>query len=107
MTSTNGVGTNAPPAIPGPIVHFWNGQPHLVHIAIIVGLAFVAHAIVKSIRHLSEWLITKSHEKRHPLSFVTQQPKFITLTRLVVSAVTFLIYALAILFVMTNRMIDG
>src|SRR6202000_1182137 len=32
--------------------------------------------------------------------FVTQQPKFITLTRLVVSAITFAIYAAAILLVL-------
>ena len=96
MTSTHGVG--APP-ITGPIVSFWNGQSHIIHIAVIVGLAFAAHAIVKTVRHLSEWFINKNVEKKHPFSFVTQQPKFITLTRLIVSAVTFLIYAVAILFV--------
>lgn len=97
--NTNGASTNAPP-IPGPIQSFWMGQPHIIHIAIILALAFLAHIIVKLIRQYSEWLINRSHEKKHPFDFVTQQPKFITLTRLIVSAITFAIYALAILLVL-------
>ena len=58
--------------------------------------------MVKIIRHVSEWFIVKSHAKKNPFVFVTQQPKFITLTRLVVSAVTFAIYFLAIGFVLVE-----
>ena len=92
--------TNAPPAILSPVENFWNSHSNLVHIAIIVGLAFAAHLIVKFVRHFSDWLILKTHEKKHTFGFVTQQPKFITLTRLIVSAVTFAIYASAILLVL-------
>jgi small-conductance mechanosensitive channel len=97
--NTNGADTNAPEAMPSSIQIFWSGQPHIIHIAIIIALAFLAHLIVKFVRQYSEWVINRSHEKKHPFDFVTQQPKFITLTRLVVSAVTFFIYTLAILFV--------
>lgn len=75
---------------------FWSTTHHTVHIAIIVGLALVVHATVRFIRYFSEVIINKSHEKRNPLGFVTQQPKFITLARLIVSTVTFAVYALAI-----------
>jgi small conductance mechanosensitive channel len=71
-----------------------------VRIALIVALALFVHVAVKVIRHVSEWLITKSHAQKSPLGFVTQQPKFITFTRLIVSGVTFLIYFLAIGFVL-------
>jgi len=63
---------------------------------LIVGLAVFAHVLVKITRHISEWLINKSQTQKNPLGFVTQQPKFITLTRLVVSGVTFVIYFFAI-----------
>jgi small conductance mechanosensitive channel len=63
---------------------------------LIVGLAISAHGLVKLVRHLSEWLIYKSHEQENPLGFVTKQPKFITVTRLIVSAITFAIYFFAV-----------
>jgi hypothetical protein len=69
--------------------------PHTVHIAIIVGLAVAVHLLVRFIRYFSEVLINKSHEKRNPLGFVTQQPKFITLARLIISTIAFSVYALA------------
>ncbi|HTV62372.1 MAG TPA: mechanosensitive ion channel family protein [Verrucomicrobiae bacterium] len=80
--------------------HLENGTTAAFHILLIVAIALIVHSIVKSIRHLSELLIKKSHEKTHPFDFVTQQPKFITLTRLIVSAVTFVVYALAIYFIL-------
>jgi small conductance mechanosensitive channel len=70
--------------------------PHTVHITTIVGLAVAVHLIVRFVRYFSEVLINKSHEKRNPLGFVTQQPKFITLARLIVSTVTFAVYAVAV-----------
>src|SRR5665213_2459745 len=80
--------------------HLWTDTSKSFHIVVIIGLAFLVHLLVKVIRHLSEWLINKSHEKKNPFVFVTQQPKFITLTRLIVSALTFVVYALAIFFVL-------
>ena len=54
------------------------------------------HLAVKIIRNFSEWLISKSHAQKNPLGFVTQQPKFITLTQLIANSVTFIMYFLAI-----------
>ena len=68
----------------------------LTRILLIVAVAVIVHVLVKIIRHLSEWLINKSRTQESPLGFVTQQPKFITLTRLIVSAITFVIYFFAI-----------
>ncbi len=65
-------------------------------ILLIAGLAAIAHATVKLIRFVSEWLIIRSHTKENPFGFVTEKPKFITVTRLIVSAVTFTIYFLAL-----------
>jgi small-conductance mechanosensitive channel len=84
------------------VTHFWRETTSGTHIAIIIALAFVVHVVVKLIRNLSEWLIVKSQAKRNPLGFVTHQPKFITLTRLIVSGVTFVIYFLAIGFILVE-----
>jgi len=62
---------------------------------LIVALAVCVHLAVKIIRHFSEWLIYKSYAKKNPLGFVTQQPKFITVARLIVSAIVFVIYFFA------------
>jgi moderate conductance mechanosensitive channel len=108
--ATQGPVTNAPapassvaihaPSLPLPdhgwFETLWAHTHHPVHILIIIGLAFATHLIVKFITNFSEVLINKSHEKKNPLDFVTQQPKFITLTRLIVSTLTFIIYAVAI-----------
>jgi len=63
-----------------------------VRILLIVVLAALAHATVKAIRHVSEWLIMRGHAQQGPIGAVTQRPKFVTVTRLVVSGVTFVIY---------------
>ena len=52
-------------------------------ILLIAGLAAIAHATVKLIRFVSEWLIIRSHTKENPFGFVTEKPKFITVTRLI------------------------
>jgi moderate conductance mechanosensitive channel len=84
-------------SIGGPIAQFWANHPsHIVHIATVVGLALVVHIIVRLIRYISEVLIAKSHEKKNPFGFVTQQPKFVTLSRLIISFIVFLTYATAI-----------
>jgi small-conductance mechanosensitive channel len=96
MNSTNSHGTNSPPPIPGPITNFWQNTHHLGHIALIIGLAIGVHLFVRFVRNFSEKVITRNFEKKNPFGFVTQQPKFITLTRLIVSTFTFIIYALMI-----------
>ena len=51
---------------------------------------------VHVVRRISEWIIYKGHEKKNPLGLMTQQPKFITVTRLIVSGVIFIIYFFAV-----------
>jgi hypothetical protein len=63
---------------------------------LIAALTVATHIVVKVVRHVSEWMIHKAHAQKNPLGFVTQQPKFITLTRLIVSSVTFGIYFFAL-----------
>jgi len=65
-------------------------------VIIILALAVFVHVTVRTIRFLSEWLVNKSHAQRHPLEFVTQQPKFVTLIRLIANGVTFLLYFFAL-----------
>jgi moderate conductance mechanosensitive channel len=84
------------------IAGLWHRTPPEIHILIVMGLAFIVHLAVKIVRHISEWSINKSQAEKNPFGFVTQQPKFITLTRLIVSAITFIIYFLAIGFVLVE-----
>ena len=73
-----------------------HGSSPGTRILLIIALAVLVHVLVKLIRHISEWFIHKSQAQKNPLGFVTQQPKFVTLTRLVASGVTFVIYFLAV-----------
>jgi hypothetical protein len=63
---------------------------------LIVALAVAVHLLVKFIRHISEWIICKIHAHKGPLHLVTQQPKFITLTRVIVNGIVFAVYFLAL-----------
>ncbi len=76
------------------IYHHFSGHASSTgtRLLLIVALALFAHVLVKIIRHISEWFINKSEAQKNPLGFVTQRPKFITLTRLIVSSVIFVIY---------------
>src|SRR5579862_6812757 len=99
--------TNPPPDSPWELVHdtivgrIYSHFSHhesstLTRIVLILVVAIIVHVLVKITRHISEWFIHKSQAQKNPLGFVTQQPKFITLTRLVVSAITFVIYFVAL-----------
>jgi small conductance mechanosensitive channel len=68
----------------------------LNRVIMIVILAVIAHVVVWAVKMVSEWLILKSAAKKIPVGFVTQQPKFTTLTGLVASALTFLVYFAAL-----------
>jgi moderate conductance mechanosensitive channel len=78
------------------IGNYWHGSSVSVHVVLIVALVFAVQLLVKIIHRFSEWLINKSHAKKNPFGFVTGKPKFITLTQLIVSAVTFTVYFLAV-----------
>jgi hypothetical protein len=71
-----------------------------MRILLIVGLAMLAHLAVKLTRHVSESVIRNIEAQKSTTGFATQKPKFITLTRLVVSAVTFIIYFFGIGFIL-------
>jgi small conductance mechanosensitive channel len=100
--------TNQPPtsflyAVDGTVVsriygHFsGKGSSMEMRLLLIVALVIFVHVAVRIIRNSSEWLILKrkSHQKNHPLLFRTRQPKFITISRLIVSALIFVLYFLA------------
>jgi len=80
----------------------WDRTSPEIHILFIIVLALLVHLVVRIIRQISEWSINRSHAKKNPLTFLTQQPKFITLTRLVVSGLTFIIYFIAFGFVLVH-----
>jgi moderate conductance mechanosensitive channel len=87
-----------PDTVIGRLYAHYSGQDSStgMRLLLIVGLAVVSLLTVKIIRHISEWLIYKSQEQKNPLSLMSQQPKFITVTRLIVSGVSFGIYFFAL-----------
>jgi moderate conductance mechanosensitive channel len=93
-----GILMNATNTVVSRICTYLSGQESstLTHILLIVAVAILVHVMVKITRHVSEWLINKSRTQKNPLGFVTQQPKFVTLTWLIVNGVTFAIYFFAI-----------
>ena len=77
--------------------HFFVHESSMgMRILIIVLMAILAHVTVKVIRHISEWLLVRSHGQKGRLGVVAQRPKFATVTRLIVSGVIFAIYFAAI-----------
>lgn len=78
------------------ITSLWDRSTPIEHMGFIVVLTLIVHVAVRITRHISEWMITTRHAKKNPLGFVTHSPKFVTVTRLIVSAVVFVIYFLAI-----------
>jgi small-conductance mechanosensitive channel len=103
--ATNNAATNRPATtnlitkvVENPhVANLWQRTSPLEHVGIILAFAVLAPLAVKLLRHLSEWLIQKREQKKRRFSFdFAQQPKFVTLTRLIVSGVTFGIYFLAI-----------
>jgi small-conductance mechanosensitive channel len=76
-------------------------EPHesgqiLIRVLVVASMAVIAHFLVWLVRFVTDWLVTKSAAKKSPVGFVTHQPKFITLTGLVSSAMTFVIYSAAL-----------
>ena len=72
----------------------------LVRVLLIVALTLLAHGLVRLVHFLSNWVVRKSAAKRSPVGYVMHPPKFITLTHLVASALTFLIYSVALGFIL-------
>jgi small-conductance mechanosensitive channel len=102
MNLTNSTSASSLGPLPGTVMgrlygHFTAQESSPgTRILLILALAVLVHVLVKVIRHVSEWSIHKGQIQKNPLGFVTQQPKFITLTRLIASGATFVIYFLAV-----------
>jgi len=94
MNTTN----QAPATVMARVFHLVTGQESSTgtRLLLIVGLAILLHLTVKAVRGFSEWLIGKSHSQKSPLGFVTQQPKFVTLSQLIANGVIFIMYFLAV-----------
>jgi small-conductance mechanosensitive channel len=75
---------------------FGSNSSTMSRVLFIIGITVVLLLAVKVVRNFSNWLIYKSHVKKNPFDRVTQQPKFITVTWLVVSGISFVIYFLAV-----------
>lgn len=65
-------------------------------IVLILILAASVHLVVKVIRWISEWILFRTTRQKSPLGFMTEKPKFVTVTRLIVSGVIFMIYFFAL-----------
>jgi small conductance mechanosensitive channel len=77
--------------------HFFVHESSLpLRILLILALTLVVHVSVKCIRGLSEWLILRGHAQKGTFGVAAQKPKVITVTRLIVSGVIFVIYFIAI-----------
>ena len=61
-------------------------------ILLVIGLAIVAHLVLEFIRYVSESVIRKIEAPKPNRNLFTHKPKFVTITRLIVSAVTFFVY---------------
>ena len=72
-----------------------------IQIAVIICLAILAHFLVRLMQFVGDWLIRKSAAKKSPVGFVTHQPKFVTLTGLITSALTLIIYSIAVGFILS------
>ncbi len=79
----------------------------VLKIAVIVVLALLTHLVVRLLRYISDWLIRKSAAKKSPVGFVTQQPKFVTLTGLITGALTLVIYSVAAGVILSRLGVDA
>jgi hypothetical protein len=78
-----------------PVGDYWHNSPRIVHVLLILVVAFAVHLVIWGIHAISAWILKKSQDKKNPLGFVTGKPKFVTFTQLLVSAVSFAIYFMA------------
>jgi len=67
-----------------------------MRILFVVVVTLLVHVVVRTVRKVSEWLVVEGRARKGPLGAVTQVPKFVTVTRLAVSTVTFVIYFVAL-----------
>ena len=75
-----------------------------IRIATVVCFAILAHLLIRLLQFITDWLIRKSAAKKSPVGFVTGKPAFVTLTGLVSSALTLVIYSVALGFILQCRL---
>jgi len=75
-----------------------HGSSTGIRLLLIVGLVIFAHVTVKFIRRNSEWFVVQrnTNHKKYPRFFKAEQSKFVTVFRLAVSAIIFVIYFVAL-----------
>lgn len=89
-----------PAEVPSGLVAWVRGLTPFLSALAVVGLAIAAHGVVQVIRMLGEWIITPAHSPKLARELIARRkPKFATITGLVVSALTFVIYFMAVGFV--------
>jgi len=64
-------------------------------LVLIIAATVLVHITVKTVRHLSEWVIQTGRAQKHALGLVTQRPKFVTMTQLAGNGVTTVVYFFA------------
>jgi small conductance mechanosensitive channel len=69
-------------------------------ILLVIGLVVVALLMLKLVRHVSEAMIHRIEASKSKLNLAPHKPKYITLTRLIGSAITFVIYFFGIGFIL-------
>jgi small-conductance mechanosensitive channel len=72
-----------------------------IEILAIILLTIAAHFAVRLLRFIGDWLINNSAKKKSPVSFVTRKAKFVTLTGLITSALTLVVYSVALGFILS------
>jgi small conductance mechanosensitive channel len=72
-----------------------HGTSAATRILLIVVLAAAVHVAVKVVRQISEWILYRTTRQKSRLGFMTGTPKFVTVTRLIVSGLIFIIYFFA------------
>jgi moderate conductance mechanosensitive channel len=89
----------APPEEVSRIALWVRSLPPGARVAAIIGLALAGHALVRVIRKVGEWIVTPAESPALTRELIARRkPKFATVTGLVVSAATFVIYFVAVGF---------
>ncbi len=80
------------------LIELFNALPIVLRIVSIVVLAIMAHFLVRGIRRFSQWLLSfkLSGSDFNTENLIKRYPKIVTVTTILVSALTFTIYFLAV-----------
>mgnify|MGYP001546514075 CR=1 FL=1 len=65
-------------------------------ILLIIALAIIANVVVKLVGRISAWIAIQGRAQKSGIGFVTHQPKFLTLLRLLTNTITSIVYFFAV-----------